>query len=59
MREKKMEQENILYTPEHSWYSGSCLTLVTWRLSGSRQLHKAPEIWPKEWTWYYFHNYFI
>lgn len=32
------------YSPEQSWYSGSCLTVDTWRLSGSRQLQKAPEI---------------
>lgn len=37
-----------IYTPEHSWYSGSCLTLVTWRLSGSRQLHKAAAILTKK-----------
>ena len=30
--------------PAQGWYSGSCLTVVTWRLSGSRQLHTAPDI---------------
>lgn len=28
--------------PEHTWYSGICFTAGRWRLSGSRQLHKAP-----------------
>jgi hypothetical protein len=32
------------YSPKHSWYSGSCLTVVTWRLSGSRQLQRTPDI---------------
>jgi hypothetical protein len=38
-------------SPEQSWYSGSCLTVDTWRLSGSRQLHKEPEILTKRFTY--------
>lgn len=38
-------------SPEQSWYSGICLTVDTWRLSGSRQLHKEPEILTKRFTY--------
>ena len=37
------DTKNKGLSPEQSWYSGICLTVVTWRLSGSRQLHKAPK----------------
>jgi hypothetical protein len=50
MHENKHYAENVrnrVYTPE--WYSGSCLTVVTWILSGSRQLHKEPELFNREW----------
>jgi len=39
-----------IYIPEQSWYSGSCLTVVTSTHSGSRQLHSEPIFSPKHHT---------
>jgi len=43
-RRKAVHIQETNYSPKHSWYSGSCLTVVTWRLSGSRQLQRTPDI---------------
>lgn len=34
----------LFYSPDNPWYSGVCLTAVTWILSGNKQLQKEPEI---------------
>jgi len=39
-----------IYLPEHSWYSGSCLTVVASTQSGSRQLQSEPKFSPKDYT---------
>lgn len=36
------DKDSVTSSSEHSWYSGICLTVVTCKLSGSRQLHTAP-----------------
>lgn len=53
VQERKCSRNGI--APMHSWYSGSCLTVVTWRLSGSRQLHKEPAFLDQYWTVKLFH----
>ena len=54
MKDTKKKKKGL--SPEQSWYSGICLTVVTWRLSGSRQLHKAPNILTKRFNYKAYHH---
>lgn len=42
---KKTKTKDFDNQPEPRWYSSGCLIAGSWRLSGSKQLHTAPERW--------------